>query len=253
MCESASGSVVVCDSHNRRVFEIHLDGRPHGVIVQYEGSGRRPVAVAQLEDDFVMSDVSNQQLYRVGRDSVVRWAVGSRGPERSQFRFPWDVKVLQDGRVIVSDRDNNRLQLLDPTSGAIIGSLTPVHAGLVMESPRGIAIDRSGLVYVVDAGRSRVLQMHADGRVVRAFGSRGSGEGQLDEPCGVAVDAVGNILVADYNNNRIVVFRPDGSATHFAVPRVQPVRVLVDSQGRVLTGGSRDEDGTTTDAQIFLF
>ena len=43
-----------------------------------------------------------------------------------------------------------------------------------------------------------------------AFGSEGSGEGQLNSPHGVAVDSRGNILVADNGNHRVQMFTPKG-------------------------------------------
>ena len=46
---------------------------------------------------------------------------------------------------------------------------------------------------------------------VRAFGSYGTGPGQLNFPVGVGVDAEGNTFVVDRTNHRVCKFGPDGA------------------------------------------
>jgi DNA-binding beta-propeller fold protein YncE len=58
---------------------------------------------------------------------------------------------------------------------------------------------------VADQGNHRVKVHDLDGTFVRAFGTRGSGDGQLLSPSGVAL-AGGKLYVADRVNHRISVF-----------------------------------------------
>ena len=44
------------------------------------------------------------------------------------------------------------------------------------------------------------------GRFLRAFGGKGSGQGQFIDPRGIAVDKNGSIYVSDHGNDRIQVF-----------------------------------------------
>jgi DNA-binding beta-propeller fold protein YncE len=84
--------------------------------------------------------------------------------------------------------------------------------------PRGIAVADDGSVYVVDARNSRVQKFSASGEFLLAFGSDGSGAGQLARitgaggagASGIALDADGNVYVADTWNHRIQVFTSDG-------------------------------------------
>jgi len=67
--------------------------------------------------------------------------------------------------------------------------------------PCGITVDRSGLVYVADAGNGRVQVFDPDGRYLRSFG-RGEGgwlkkAGKLTAPSGVAIDSAGRCYVGD--------------------------------------------------------
>lgn len=88
------------------------------------------------------------------------------------------------------------------------------------------------------------------GKVVRRFGSKGSGRGQFIYPNGVAIDSAGNYLVA-CGAHRVQVFKPDatfitawgeehdpfGDASKSFV--FKPHCVEVDGAGRILVGDKR--------------
>jgi hypothetical protein len=72
-----------------------------------------------------------------------------------------------------------------------------------------LAVDnRSGDVYVVDAGNNRVQRFDRDGRFISEFGSAGRGNGQFDRPYGIAIDKDGYVYVSDAGNKRIQKFAP---------------------------------------------
>ncbi|HEY8082097.1 MAG TPA: RHS repeat-associated core domain-containing protein [Solirubrobacterales bacterium] len=73
-----------------------------------------------------------------------------------------------------------------------------------------------------------------------AFGSSGSGEGQLNHPADVAIDASGNFWVADRENNRIVKFNAAGkfllaagSKGSGAGQLKSPSAIAIDSVGKI--------------------
>src|SRR6185312_16089069 len=81
-------------------------------------------------------------------------------------------------------------------------------------SPRGIAIDNSGNLYVSDSNNNRVQKFNSAGVYQSQFGSSGSGNGQFSGPgspqLGITLDSSGNIYVVDTGNNRVEKF------SHFA-------------------------------------
>jgi sugar lactone lactonase YvrE len=77
--------------------------------------------------------------------------------------------------------------------------------------PEGIAVSRSGLVYVVDKyannhyqGNGSIQIFNNDGSFVKRFGD-------LNSPSGIAVDTSENIYVIEQNNDRIVKYDSSGN------------------------------------------
>jgi len=77
--------------------------------------------------------------------------------------------------------------------------------------PTDVAWDRAGNIFVADGyGNARVAKFDRDGRFLKSWGSRGTGQGQFDLPLSLATDARGNVYVADRGNRRIQVFDNEG-------------------------------------------
>ncbi|TAK32119.1 MAG: hypothetical protein EPO21_15960 [Chloroflexota bacterium] len=86
------------------------------------------------------------------------------------------------------------------------------------KSPRGIAVDTAGNVYVADYYNHRVQKFSSTGSFLTAWGSEGSGNGQFKDSAwpavsgaGIAVDAAGNVYVVDQGNSRVQKFTSTGS------------------------------------------
>ncbi|MCU7917835.1 MAG: NHL repeat-containing protein [Candidatus Thiodiazotropha sp. (ex Epidulcina cf. delphinae)] len=113
-----------------------------------------------------------------------------------------------------------------------------------MVMPTDVAIGKGQRVYVVDSGNHRVLAYAADGSFLFAFGSKGSGAGQLDSPVGIAASRDGRVLVADRGNRRVQIFDSDGAflktiTTILGDAEVVPVDVAVDqAEKRIFVSGS---------------
>ncbi len=80
-----------------------------------------------------------------------------------------------------------------------------------LKSPRGIATDASGNIYVVDSANFRIQKLTSDGIFITEWGSEGAGDGQFNVSSGIAIDASGNVYVTDNANYNIQKFTSDGT------------------------------------------
>jgi DNA-binding beta-propeller fold protein YncE len=85
-------------------------------------------------------------------------------------------------------------------------------AGDNFNRPTDIAWDAAGNMFVTDAyTNARVVKLDKNGKFIKAWGSKGSGDGQFNMPNSLAIDKQGNVYVADLGNKRIQVFDNDGN------------------------------------------
>jgi sugar lactone lactonase YvrE len=74
-----------------------------------------------------------------------------------------------------------------------------------------IAFAPNGDFFVSDGyGNNRIVKFTKEGKFVKAWGTKGKAEGQLNLPHAVRLDAEGLLYVGDRENNRVQVFDQDG-------------------------------------------
>ncbi len=138
---------------------------------------------------------------------------------------------------------NGETYRVDPATGRLLVGCGDHERPLVCEpqvlaGPRGLALDRRGLLYVADARARRVVVLLPEDGSVRAV----LNGGKLEEPVDVATSPGGRIYVADRETGRIEVY----SARHHRLGgfpvrnadglprRPRPIAVMVDADESVL-------------------
>jgi len=66
----------------------------------------------------------------------------------------------------------------------------------------------------------------------RAWGSRGTGDGQFIYPQGIAINSLGHVYIADTNNGRVQIFDQNGKFLR-KITGLVPVGIAIDSQNRI--------------------
>jgi len=150
---------------------------------------------------------------------------------------PWGVAVSKTSRNLwaVADNTNHCVHLFDSLHDnklvKTIGSGTEQF-----NSPEGVAFDDENYLYVADCLNHRVQQIDLANNTFVHFGTKGSGNGQLDSPHGINTHN-DKLYVADTENGRISVFCISSQAFHSTFGEQQlkrPHDVAVDNQAQLL-------------------
>jgi DNA-binding beta-propeller fold protein YncE len=195
--------VYVCNRDEHEVLKLTSEGR----IVLTLGQRGRPalqapfnhpadVAVAPNGDIYVADGYGNSAVHRFSAEGKHLASWGMRGAGRGQFTTPHGIWVDARERVLVADRENNRVQLFSP-EGDVYGEWGDLY------HPMDVYVDRDGTVYVTDQ-IPRITMYAPDGRLLArgrpaAYGAHG-----------VWGDSRGNLYLAEMNINQVtkLVKRP---------------------------------------------
>ena len=129
-------------------------------------------------------------------------SIGQFGSQPGQFQYPQGVAVTQDGRIVVADSGNDRLQVLT-VEGAFISAVGSWGSQpLQFDSPWD-----NGKLFVTDKYNYHVQVLNPDLTYSHSFGSKGDHPGEFNTPHGVIIDSVENIYVAE-------TFKLSGSKVH---------------------------------------
>jgi uncharacterized protein (TIGR03437 family) len=175
----------------------------------------------------------------------------------AQLNLPYGIAVDLAGAVYIADLGNNRVRRVAPDGSiaTLAGNgrkASGADSGLAVETPlltpRNVATDASGAVYISEFEGHRVRRVTPDGRIATVAGTgvagfRGDGgaaaTAQLGFPAGLAVDRSGAVLVADSQNNRIRRIVPGGTITTAlggaasATALSTPLAIAVDLAGTI--------------------
>jgi DNA-binding beta-propeller fold protein YncE len=143
----------------------------------------------------------------VADGSPLRVVGSSVGDGPLQFHAPRQVWIAPDDFVFVSDRGNNRVQVLTPTL-----DFHAVFSVTKLNFPCGVCASADVVVVSQRAPCRIAVFSRRDGSLLRQFGRGGSGDGDVNNPLGLCFMRDGrDIAVADKDNHRVSVFSVDGT------------------------------------------
>ncbi|MBC7554446.1 MAG: Ig-like domain-containing protein [Taibaiella sp.] len=190
---------------------------PDGVAVDTAGN----VYIADEYNNRIRKVTPSGIITTIAGNATVGYS-GDGGPATAaRLGGPRAVAVDDYGNVYIADAGFSRIRKVD-TSGIITtiagtgsagfsgdgGPATAAQVGYIL----GLAISRSGDLYLADNSSSRIRKISPSGIITTFAGTGGlgfSGDGgpataaQLNYPSGVAVDTNENVYIADQYNHRI--------------------------------------------------
>jgi uncharacterized protein (TIGR03437 family) len=291
----AVGNLFIADTSNARIRKV----TPDGLITTVAGDGTvgtagdgGPAVAAQLwwpEDiavdgagNLLIADKLANRVRKVSPSGIITTlagtgvdgSTGDGGPATSaQLREPASLAVDGLGNVFILESAfpnvaYPRIRKVTPggtittvaggVSGAFEGDRS-LAATAYVDSPRGVAVDQSGSVYISDSGTNTVRRVTRDGLITTVAGNGVigySGDGgpatsaALNRPWGLAIDNVGNLLIADMGNGLIRKVSSQGLITTVAgggnnisgdgVPAtsvdLNPLAIAADNAGNIFIG-----------------
>jgi sugar lactone lactonase YvrE len=180
--------------------------------------------------------------------------------DRARFADPFGVAVRSDGVVFVTDGGQSpAVRGISPdgrvytVAGGMRGFADGVGVEARFDTPSGVAIDASGVLYVADTGNHAIRRIGTDGTVttIAGDGTPGyrdgpPGQARFNGPIGIAVDGRSRIIVADTYNDRIRAISPQGDVTTIGGDGVPGADDGVASQARFDTPGGVSVDASGT-------
>jgi sugar lactone lactonase YvrE len=244
-----AGNIYIADSNNKRVRRVDSSGIINTIAgtgsPAFNGDGRQatnaginPFGLSiDGAGNLFIADPSNRRIRRI--EAITNTITTTAGNGEANFsgdgglgiraglNLPQSVSLNNSNNIIISDTNNNRVRRIDADTGIIN---TVAGNGLILLngdggqatsaglSPRAVAIDALGNLFIADSFNNRIRRVDGStGIITTVAGSGPSGFGaggfegdggpavnaKLDSPFGVTVDGAGNLYIADTGNNRI--------------------------------------------------
>ena len=207
----------------------------------YENSAGQldcPTDVTYLNDDNILvADPLNhriQQLNVQTGNSVKSF--GKKGTRDGEFRNPFSVCVDDEGRVIVADYCNTRVQVLSQDGEPLLkfGDSGPEK----LSQPRSCVYHENKFI-VSDRVTNCLKVFDNTGKFLYKIGEEGEGDGQLKSPKGLCLQKCRkhhNLLVCNFDNGRVDQFTLDGCFTGKTTDKFKtsPSRITTTPDGLIL-------------------
>ncbi|KAI8911786.1 hypothetical protein EDD86DRAFT_124193 [Gorgonomyces haynaldii] len=198
-----------------------LFNKPAGVCIDTNGN-------------LFIVDYQNSNVRKITSNGIVSTFAGSLDGLSGQsdgigsnanFTTPQDCAFDSQGNMFVTDYGNNLIRKIS-SSGTVTtfaGNSTVSFAdgiGLAasFNSPSGIAIDRSDVMYIVDKANNRIRRVTADGNVTTFAGTGSAGgldgdrlSATFNYPTSITIAPNGNLFIGDSGNRKVRVIYTNGT------------------------------------------
>lgn len=254
-----AGNIYIADSQNSRIRKLSPGGNSAYRIQTVAGAQTTgltgggysgddgPATHAHLKapssivldqaGNLYFTDSGNHRVRKVDTAGVISTVAGrgiqgydgDGGPAlEAMLKKPTGLAIDPEGSLYIADTDNQRVRQVTPDG--MIRSIAGIgeagfsgDGGLAerarLNTPRGVATDGRGNLYIADSLNHRVRKVDSTGVISTIAGNGEQGfsgddgpavKARLNEPDALALDREGNLYIADRRNYRIRKLTPEG-------------------------------------------
>jgi uncharacterized protein (TIGR03437 family) len=252
----SGGNIYIADLYNDRIRKVDTNGMMTTFAGRFGGTfsgdggpateaGMFDVAGVAVDErgNVFIADMDNYRVRKVDTTGKISTQAGNGvygytgdnvAATQTALSSPVAVAVDNAGNLYIADLFNFRIRKVNPqgTITTVAGTGTAGYTGdggpanqARIDTAEGVAVDRSGNLYIADSGNNVIRRVNAAGVITTVAGTGQDGfsgdngqarQARLSSPRGVAVDAAGNIYIADSGNDRIRRVDPNGIITSIA-------------------------------------
>jgi len=188
-----------CTPDGRVLLEIGVPGAPAPAMSGRPFNRCTHTALSPEGEIYVSDGYANARVHKFTAQGEFLFSWGWSGAGPGQFNLPHNICTDDDGRVIVADRENDRIQVFDS-----LGRLVDIWGGV--RRPCAMCCDPTGGgVYVGELGSGdaeaggappRVSLLGAQGQLMARLGDRRA-DSPFVAPHGIAVDSRGDLYLGE--------------------------------------------------------
>ncbi len=199
-----------------------------------------PAGIIVSGGNIYVGDTGNHTIRKVtsaGEVSTLAGLAGFAGAvdatgTNARFNSPNGIGADGAGNLYVADTGNHGIRKITPVGEVttfagtlgVSGTADLTGTAASFNSPKSVAVDAAGNVYVADTGNHVIRKITSAGEVATLAGGMGltgtaSGTGtaaRFNSPAGITIDAAGSLYVADTGNNAIRKITSAGVVTTLA-------------------------------------
>ena len=219
--DPTDGTLWATDDDNDRVQHFTAAG---GYLGQFKSCYDPGAVAVSTSGSLYVACSSLGVIQKYSAKGEALKVLASAGSGEGQVHFPLDLAIDSSGAIWAADTENDRI---DKFSGEdkFVKSI-PLGSSA---RPWGIGVSRGGEVWVTEPWEKRVSVLDGEGKLLRRFGSAGSGPGQFAWPSDVELDSRGYAWVADAVNDRVQIFNEAGEyVTQFGSKGSGPAQIDTD-------------------------
>ena len=177
----------------------------------------------------MIADSANNRVREVDTNGIINTIAGKstasysgdgNAATNATLNTPFSVALDGPGNLYVVDTINSRIRKVrNGIITTVAGNGVSTFAGdgnqatsASVPSPRGVALDKLGNIFIADTINNRVRKVNTNGVITTiagngtaAFGGDGGvpTSASLNRPYAVAIDTSGNVFIADSSNHRV--------------------------------------------------